>query len=159
MFKNGELDVLVSTTVVEVGVNVPNATVMVILDPNRFGISQLHQLRGRVGRGQHKSFCLLYGVGKTPDSRERLTALTETNDGFKLSEKDLHIRGHGSIFGSQQSGVSDLKVADIREHAAIVEEVKTLSREMLNYTANKNVRNLFDMSEIDNDTLKWLSKS
>lgn len=126
-FRSGELDVLIATTVIEVGVNVPNATVMVILDAVRFGIAQLHQLRGRVGRGSHASFCVLVGRGKSTDSRSRMEALVESTDGFYLSEVDLALRGHGQIFGTAQSGESDLRVADLdrdkdllvtaREHA------------------------------------------
>lgn len=109
----GELDVLVSTTVIEVGIDIPNATVMVILDADRFGLSQLHQLRGRVGRGEHPGTCLLVADPTTTDAQDRLDAMAATNDGFRLAEEDLRIRGHGTVFGTRQSGMNDLVLADI----------------------------------------------
>lgn len=113
LFRDGLLDVLVATTVIEVGVNVPNATVIAILDSGRFGIAQLHQLRGRVGRGAAASSCVLVGRCKSPDSRARMEALVESTDGFYLSEVDLNLRGHGQVFGAAQSGNSDLRVASL----------------------------------------------
>lgn len=112
-FRRGDTDVLVATTVIEVGVDVPNATVMVIEDASRFGIAQLHQLRGRVGRGADKSFCFLLGDTTTEDSEERLTALEATTDGFELAEVDLELRGGGTIMGARQSGRTDLKLATL----------------------------------------------
>ena len=112
-FRDGETDVLVATTVIEVGIDVPNATVMVIEDASRFGLSQLHQLRGRVGRGEHQSVCLLIGDPTTTDGEERMVAMVESNDGFELANVDLAIRGQGTLFGTSQSGLADLKVADI----------------------------------------------
>lgn len=123
-FAAGEIDVLVSTTVIEVGVNVPNATVMVVLDAGRFGIAQLHQIRGRVGRASYKSTCYLVGSVKTEDGRERLNALVTSTDGFYLAEKDLEIRGEGALFGTRQSGVSDLRLASLRRDLAILEMAK-----------------------------------
>jgi len=115
LFRAGTIDVLVSTTVIEVGVDVPNATVMVILDADRFGIAQLHQLRGRVGRGAGlKSYCYLIGAGATDDAEKRLTAMVESQDGFLLAEVDLEIRGEGTIMGERQKGRNDLKLASLR---------------------------------------------
>ncbi|MFV0523638.1 MAG: ATP-dependent DNA helicase RecG [Acidimicrobiales bacterium] len=113
-FRLGLLDVLVATTVIEVGVDVPNATVMVILDADRFGIAQLHQLRGRVGRGEHASTCWLVGVGTTPDAEARLQAMVDETDGFVLADIDLELRGEGTILGERQKGRSDLKLASLR---------------------------------------------
>lgn len=112
-FRAGDVDVLVSTTVIEVGIDVPNATVMVIEDADRFGLSQLHQLRGRVGRGRHPGTCVLLADPTTTEGEERLEAMTSTNDGFRLAEEDLRIRGQGTVFGTRQSGVKDLRLADI----------------------------------------------
>lgn len=113
-FRAGELDVLVATTVIEVGVDVPNATVMVILDADRFGIAQLHQLRGRVGRGSHASSCWLVGAGSTSDGEARLEAMVRTTDGFELAEVDLELRGEGTLMGERQKGRNDLKLASLR---------------------------------------------
>ncbi len=112
-FARGEADVMVATTVIEVGVDVPNATLMVIEDADRFGLSQLHQLRGRVGRGKAKSFCILTSHNRNPETLQRLKALCKTADGFKIAEEDLKIRGPGDFFGSRQSGLPAFRVADL----------------------------------------------
>ena len=112
-FRSGEIDVLVSTTVIEVGIDVPNATVMVIEDADRFGLSQLHQLRGRVGRGEHAGRCLLIADPGTDEGEDRIKAMVSTTDGFRLAEEDLRIRGQGTVFGTRQSGDKDLRLADL----------------------------------------------
>jgi ATP-dependent DNA helicase RecG len=124
-FSRGEFDVLVSTTVVEVGVDVPNASVMLVEHAERFGLSQLHQLRGRVGRGQHQSYCvLLYQSPLTEQGRERLKALTETTDGFVIAERDLELRGPGDFFGTRQSGMPTLRVGDLLRDHTLMEEAR-----------------------------------
>jgi ATP-dependent DNA helicase RecG len=123
-FRDGALDVLVATTVIEVGVDVPNATVMVIEDADRFGIAQLHQLRGRVGRGAAVSYCFLLGGGNTPDSEARLSALERSTDGFELAEVDLELRGEGTILGTRQKGRSDLKLASLRRDKDLVRQAR-----------------------------------
>ena len=124
-FVNGETNILVSTTVIEVGVNVPNASVMVIENAERFGLSQLHQLRGRVGRGEYDSYCILMTKDKmSPDAETRINAMVSTNDGFKISEIDLKLRGPGDILGTQQSGVVDFKIADLTNDLKIFDLAK-----------------------------------
>lgn len=119
-FAKGKHQVLVSTTVIEVGIDVPNATMIMIEDADRFGLAQLHQLRGRVGRGEHASYCALVSRAESPDVRARLDILTETNDGFVLAEKDLELRGPGDFFGTRQSGLPDLRIAHLTDTATII---------------------------------------
>ena len=130
-FRAGELDALVSTTVIEVGVDVPNATVMVILDATRFGIAQLHQLRGRVGRGAAKSYCWLVGESTTSDGEARLEALVRSTDGFELAEVDLDLRGEGTIMGERQKGQNDLKLASLRRDREWVVTAREVAIELL----------------------------
>ena len=130
-FRTGEVQVLVATTVIEVGVDVPNATVMVILDADRFGIAQLHQLRGRVGRGTDRSWCFLLGEPTTPDAEERLGALERTTDGFELAEVDLDIRGEGTILGARQKGRNDLKLASLRRDRPLVERAREVAFDLV----------------------------
>jgi ATP-dependent DNA helicase RecG len=126
-FRRQEIDVLVATTVIEVGVDVPNATVMVIEDAEHFGIAQLHQLRGRVGRGAARSRCYLLGEGATPESATRLEALQRTTDGFELAEVDLELRGEGTILGTRQKGATDLKLASLRRDKELVRQARDVA--------------------------------
>ena len=130
-FKNREVDILVSTTVIEVGVNVPNATIMVIMDADRFGLSQLHQLRGRVGRGDKQSYAVLVANPKTESGKKRMKIMTETTDGFVLAEEDLKMRGSGEIFGTRQSGIPEFQVADIVEDYPILEEARKVASQIV----------------------------
>ncbi|WP_102027340.1 ATP-dependent DNA helicase RecG [Salirhabdus sp. Marseille-P4669] len=130
-FANNDIQVLVSTTVVEVGVNVPNATIMVIYDAERFGLSQLHQLRGRVGRGDAQSFCILLADPKSETGRERMRIMTETTDGFQLSEEDLKLRGPGDFFGTKQSGLPQFKVADLVQDYRALETARNDAAELV----------------------------
>ncbi|WP_164683721.1 ATP-dependent DNA helicase RecG [Streptococcus hyointestinalis] len=130
-FKEQKSQVLVSTTVIEVGVNVPNATIMLIMDADRFGLSQLHQLRGRVGRGDKQSYAILVANPKTDSGKERMKIMTETTDGFVLAEADLKMRGSGEIFGTRQSGIPEFRVADIIEDYAILEEARRVASQIV----------------------------
>src|SRR5699024_4205721 len=130
-FADGEVDVLVSTTVVEVGVNVTNATIMVIYDAERFGLSQLHQLRGRVGRGDRQSYCILIADPKGETGKERMRIMTDTNNGFELSEQDLKLRGPGDFFGKKQSGLPEFKVADMVHDYRALETARRDAEEII----------------------------
>ena len=130
-FAGGELDVLVSTTVIEVGVDVPNAALMVVENADRFGLSQLHQLRGRVGRGKHQSYCVLVTSTRNPDSRARLKVLTKTTDGFQIAEEDLKLRGPGDFFGQRQHGLPQLRIADLAGDMRALKEAQLAARELL----------------------------
>ncbi len=130
-FRNGQFHILVSTVVIEVGVDVPNSTVIVIEDANRFGLAQLHQLRGRVGRGDHQSFCILIADTKTEDSRRRMEILVETSDGFRIAEEDLKLRGPGDLMGIRQHGDLDLHVADLIQDTALLERSKQAAIKIL----------------------------
>ena len=127
----GEINVLVSTTVIEVGVDVPNASLMVIENAERFGLSQLHQLRGRVGRGKHKSWCILVSDAKNPESKERLKVMCETSDGFKISEHDLRLRGPGDFFGSRQHGLPEMHIADLGGDMRVLQSAQQAAHQLL----------------------------
>ena len=143
-FKKGELDILVSTTVIEVGVNIPNASVMVIRDAQRFGLSSLHQLRGRVGRGQYQSYCFLESETQNDISGKRLEVMEKTSDGFKIAEEDLKLRNSGEILGTRQSGVSDMVLTDIIKN---IKEIKRVRDFVIDYLERNN-------GEINNEYLK-----
>ena len=130
-FLDKQIDILVSTTVIEVGIDVPNATVMVIEHAERFGLSQLHQLRGRIGRGGEQSFCFLVGEPKSPEARARMKAMIDTNDGFKIAEADLRLRGPGEMLGTRQSGLPNFRVADIIRDEKILQAARTAAVELL----------------------------
>ncbi len=130
-FTAGETDILVSTTVIEVGVDVPNASLIVIENADRYGLSQLHQLRGRVGRGKHQSWCVLVSDNRSPDTRARLKVLTQTNDGFKIAEEDLKLRGPGDFFGARQHGLPALRVADLETDARVLKEAQEAAAQVL----------------------------
>jgi ATP-dependent DNA helicase RecG len=123
-FQAHELDVLVATTVIEVGIDVPNASVMIIEDADRFGLAQLHQLRGRVGRGEHSSYCILLADPKTEEGRIRMEVMTKTDDGFRIAEADLQLRGPGEILGTRQSGLPELYIGDLLHDSALMEEAR-----------------------------------
>lgn len=130
-FKNGDIDVLVSTTVIEVGVNVPNASVMYIENAERFGLSQLHQLRGRVGRGEYKSHCILSSDSKTKEAKERMKIMTSTTDGFIIAEKDMQMRGFGEFFGTRQSGIFQLKIANLFKDIEILKLTRIIAKDII----------------------------
>ncbi|UDM74267.1 ATP-dependent DNA helicase RecG [Vagococcus fluvialis] len=130
-FKDNDMQILVSTTVIEVGVNVPNATTMMIMDADRFGLAQLHQLRGRVGRGSLASYCILVASPKSDQGKERMKIMTETTDGFVLSQKDLEMRGPGDFFGSKQSGLPEFKVGDIVADEMILETARVEATQLI----------------------------
>ena len=130
-FVAGEISILVSTTIIEVGVNVPNATLMVIENAERFGLAQLHQLRGRVGRGDEQSYCVLFNQSKSQVSKERMKIMSQSNDGFVISEKDLEIRGPGDFFGTKQHGLPELKIANLYKDIEILKTAQDCAKEML----------------------------
>jgi ATP-dependent DNA helicase RecG len=162
LFRSGAIDVLVSTTVIEVGVDVPNATIMVILDADRFGMAQLHQLRGRVGRGSGlKSWCYLVGAGASEGSDERLSAMVRTQDGFELAEIDLDIRGEGTIMGERQKGRNDLKLASLRRDREWVGKARDVAFELVDADPTLSSHpDLFNEIEafLDDDEREFLFK-
>jgi ATP-dependent DNA helicase RecG len=153
-FKARELDVLVSTTVIEVGVDVPNATIMIVQEADRFGLAQLHQLRGRVGRGAEQSYCLLVSRAKeelTDNARERLQALVETTDGFELAEKDLELRGEGQLLGTRQAGLSEFRFTRLRADRELLERARDLAGELVLHEGplNDEIDRFFAGAEVD----------
>lgn len=130
-FKNKEIDILISTTVIEVGVDVPNANIIVIENAERFGLATLHQLRGRVGRGKYKSYCILKYQGNTEVIKERMNIMTKTNDGFIISEKDLELRGSGEFFGTKQHGIPEFKIANLFEDIETLKSVQSVALKII----------------------------
>ena len=146
-FSKNEIHVLVSTTVIEVGINVPNATVMMVENAERFGLAQLHQLRGRVGRGKHQSYCIFMSGSKTDDTQERLSILNKSNDGFYIASEDLKLRGPGDLFGIRQSGVLDFKIGDVFQDAKVLQRASEAAIQLmkrdphLELEENQNLKN------------------
>ena len=130
-FRQGEIDALVATSVIEVGVDVPNASVMIIHHAERFGLAQLHQLRGRIGRGEHKSYCVLLTDGKNPEAMEKLAVLERTSDGFEIAEADLHFRGPGDVLGTAQSGMAEMKFTDFLADTHLLRRARDLAEVIL----------------------------
>jgi ATP-dependent DNA helicase RecG len=160
-FRAGDTDVLVATTVIEVGVDVPNATVMVVEDADRFGLLQLHQLRGRIGRGEHRSWCYLLADPTTPQGVARMEAMAESGDGFELAERDLAIRGAGEVFGERQAGWSDLKLGRLPQDEPIVVDARAAAERILDadpaLTAHRQL--LEEVEDKLGDAVDFLFKS
>jgi ATP-dependent DNA helicase RecG len=160
-FRDHELDVLVATTVIEVGVDVPNATVMVVEDADRFGLLQLHQLRGRIGRGEHASRCFLLADPTTPEARARLEAMVDSSDGFELAERDLEIRGAGEVFGERQSGWTDLKLGRLPRDESIVIEARLVAERVLDDDPDleRHAQLREEVEDLLGDAVEFLFKS
>ena len=154
-FKDGNIDILISTTVIEVGVNVPNASIMVVENAERFGLAQLHQLRGRVGRGEYQSYCILKYQGTSDVVRQRMKTMQDTNDGFVIAEKDLELRGSGEFFGTKQHGLPEFKIANLFEDMKILKLVQSLAIKIeqedpkLELTKNERLKKLVDKKFIN----------
>jgi ATP-dependent DNA helicase RecG len=157
-FRAAEIDILVATTVIEVGIDIPNATMMVIQDADRFGLSQLHQLRGRVGRGAHVSSCILVADPTTDEGEARIAAMVATNDGFRLAEEDLRIRGQGTVFGTRQSGMADLRLADILRDTETLIAARREAFELVgddpDLSAHPDIKD--EIREMLGDAVDWL---
>ncbi len=149
-FKNGKIDILISTTVIEVGVNVPNASIMVVENAERFGLAQLHQLRGRVGRGEYQSYCILKYEGNSKVINERMKVMQNTNDGFIISEKDLELRGSGEFFGTKQHGLPEFKIANLFEDIDILKKVQNVANTIIKEDSN--------LEKKENEKLKIIVK-
>ncbi len=155
-FKNNEFKVLISTTVIEVGVNVPNASVMIIENAERFGLAQLHQLRGRVGRGEYASYCILIAKAKSNITKKRMTIMTESTDGFLISEEDLKLRGSGEMFGRKQSGDAEFILADLYEDISILRAAKHEAMEMLHNDYEENTKLINEIQKSLENNSKYI---
>ena len=153
-FKNGEIDILISTTVIEVGVNVPNASIMVVENAERFGLAQLHQLRGRVGRGEYQSYCILIYQGKSDVIRKRMKVMTDTNDGFIISEKDLELRGSGEFFGTRQHGLPEFKIANLFEDMPVLKQVQALAIKIMEEDPKLKLDKNKELKQLINEKFK-----
>ena len=153
-FKNGEIDILISTTVIEVGVDVPNSNIMVIENAERFGLAQLHQLRGRVGRGEYKSYCILKYQGNSEIIRKRMQVMQDTNDGFIISEKDLELRGSGEFFGTKQHGIPEFKVANLFEDIKLLKMIQSLTEKILQEDSTLELEKNARLKKLVDDKLK-----
>ena len=159
-FVNGETQLMVATTVIEVGVNIPNASVMVIESAEKFGLSQLHQLRGRVGRGAEQSYCVLMTSHKlSENAKTRLQTMTQTNDGFKIAEVDLSLRGPGDLMGTQQSGILNLKIADVIKDTSLLQSARYYAKRILKHDPNleqpENRALRAHFIELSKEKFKW----
>ncbi len=159
-FRKGDLDILLSTTVIEVGIDVPNATTILIEHAERFGLSQLHQLRGRVGRGKHSSSCYLFADISSEDAKERMDAITSSSDGFKLAERDLEIRGEGELFGPRQSGLPELRIAKLTKHLNVLELARDEAHKIIDsdqeLSAGENQNLLSELKKRFSSKFNWL---
>jgi ATP-dependent DNA helicase RecG len=162
-FRSGAVDVLISTTVIEVGVDVPNATVMLVENAERFGLAQLHQLRGRIGRGAHQSYCVLFdeSAPDNDDARERLQAMVRTTDGFELADEDLRLRGEGTLFDIRQSGLPDLRLAKLSEDVDLVRRARSRAFALIDRdpTLRHYPRLLAELESRFADSIDWLFHS
>jgi ATP-dependent DNA helicase RecG len=160
-FRARELDVLVATTVIEVGIDVPNATVMIVEDADRFGLSQLHQLRGRIGRGGGQSYCYLFADASTADAAARMEAMVESTDGFALAERDLEIRGAGQVFGERQAGLGDLKLGKLPRDERYVAFAREAAEEILDDDPKleRNIALADEVADLLGDAVEFLFKS
>ena len=153
-FKKGDIDILISTTVIEVGVNVPNASIMVVENAERFGLAQLHQLRGRVGRGKYKSYCILKYQGNSDVIKQRMKIMQDTNDGFVISEKDLELRGSGEFFGTRQHGLPEFKIANIYEDMEMIKSIQSIAIKILNEDPELKLEKNTKFKKVINSKLK-----
>ena len=163
-FSNGKTQIMVATTVIEVGVNIPNASVMVIESAERFGLSQLHQLRGRIGRGADKSYCILMTGNKlSNEAKTRIQAMVRTQDGFELAEVDLKLRGPGDIMGTQQSGILQMRIANLSRDAQVILQARNVAIDLLEddptlaKVENKSISDTLQMLQSGRGIWKYIS--